>query len=198
MYYKIKPVLTCFCIWVILSMSGCATMVSTNTSRSVDFNKFKTFAWTRPDIQTGENPVYKNAIVHRNLKFAVENELFKRGLQVDTLHPDLLIGYHVYTEKKQVSNVGFYGSPYYSYGPYFNPYAWGGGWWGGGWVPQTFTYTAGTLVLDFIDNHTHELIWSGSIEGKVDNVKNLSAKAEKAVETIMKKYPLKVKNDQPL
>ena len=46
-------------------------------------------------------------------------------------------------------------------------------------------------MLDVIDNRTNELIWRGSIEGDVDNVNRLQKQVDKAVQAIMKKYPVK-------
>lgn len=178
---------------LLVSLSGCASLVSTDLDRSANFSQYKTFGWLPAEVSV-KNPVYNSKLIDRNIKYAVEQEFAKRGIVRNQAQPDLLVKYQTYTEKKKqnYSNYTPY-SPFYGWG--MMPYRFGWGYpyygrWGNGFSRE-YTYTAGTLVLDVIDNQTNELIWRGSIEGDVDNVNRLQKQVDKAVQAIMKKYPVK-------
>ena len=180
-------------------LNGCATLVETNVEKGINFNNYQTYAWLKPEINTGDNPLYKDPMINQNIRHTVDQEIQQRGLIENVTSPDLLIQYKTYTEKKQRNySNGMYG-PYMPYGLGWGRMGWNGwGWggygypyYGGGYNGYNYQYTEGTLLLEFTDNHTHEVIWRGSIEGDVENTRHLNAKVEKAVHAIMKKYPVK-------
>ena len=180
---------------LLMSLSGCASLVSTNLDRSANFSQYKTFGWLPAEVKV-KNPVYDSKLIDRNIKYAVEQEFAKRGIARNQTQPDLLVKYHTFTEKKKQQYNNYNPYPFYGYGWGMMPYRWAWrmpyyGGWGGGFNNREYTYTAGTLVLDVIDNRTNELIWRGSIEGDVDNVNRLQKQVDKAVQAIMKKYPVK-------
>ncbi len=185
---------------LVMGLSGCASLVSTDLDRSANFSQYRTFGWLPAEVKV-KNPVYNSQLIDRNIKYAVEQEFAKRGIAQSQAQPDLLVKYHTFTEKKEQSYSNY--SPYPFYGgwgmmpfrmgwgwPYYGYGAWGGPWGGNGFNREQ-TYTAGTLVLDVIDNRSNELIWRGSVEGDVDNVNRLQKQVDKAVQAIMKKYPVK-------
>jgi hypothetical protein len=119
-------------------------------------------------------------------------------------NPDVLVTYHTYTEKKEVTTRNNY--------PMGMGYGWGYGGWGYGWggyypyyggfnnwnsVGDTYTYTEGVLIIDFIDNQTKEVVWRGSVDGNVDNADKINKKIEKAVQSIMKKTPMERSDNIP-
>ena len=97
--------------------------------------------------------------------------------------PDFHVVPHVSTQEKiEVNNWG------YRYGPY-DMYR--GTYYGSGGVP-TYSYEEGTLVLDFVDTETKQLIWRGSAKAEIDRVDSPEKSWEiikKAVGEILKKYP---------
>ena len=185
-------------LFLLLQMVGCTPMVHTSMEKGAGIREYKTYSWLEPEIKTGDNPKFKSELVHRNIEGTVEKELERRGFIKDTVNPDLLVQYHTYTEKK--TNTSFYGG----YNPYFSPFygpigfGWGGYGYGispynymgyGGRPAMTQEYTQGSLILDFKDKKTDQIIWQGSIEGDVENTRNLALTVQKAVTAIMKKYP---------
>jgi hypothetical protein len=183
---------------LLVGLSGCASLVSTDLDRSANFSQYKTFGWLPAEVKV-KNPVYDSKLIDRNIKYAVEQEFAKRGIARNQAQPDLLVKYHTFTEKKKQQYSNYNPYPFYGYGWGIMPYRWAWGWpyyggWGGGFNNRNYTYTAGTLVLDVIDNRTNELIWRGSIEGDVDNVNRMQKQVDKAVQAIMKKYPIKPGN----
>ena len=86
-------------------------------------------------------------------------------------------------DKVQVTDWG------YGYGPYR-------GWYGGGGV-NTYQYQQGTLIIDFVDAESKQLVWRGTAEGVVGEGKTDPEKAQKKIDEIvgkmLKDYPPKSK-----
>jgi len=187
---KIKSINIVVVAILFTAMAGCAV---TDIDRSVDFNRYKTFGWGHSEVKVN-NPKYSSDLINKNIKTTVENELAKRGITVDPSDPDFLISYQTYTEKKENVSGGhpFYGP--YGYPLRFYPYGFGWGW---GWFPfygynppRPYSFTEGTLIIDITDAKSKELIWRGTVSGKIDNMKKLQRQIEKGVRAIMKKYPV--------
>lgn len=185
-------------LWIIalLLTGGLAAraQVSTDYDKNVDFTKYKTYAWLKPDIKVGSNPLYQSDLITRNIQQDVAAELGKRGLRQVSANPDLLIGFHTYTEQKtQTYNNntgpllypgGFIGGwRYFPYGYGNWPYAWNNN-------IQTVQYTEGTLVLDFVDAKTNMLVWRGAVQGAVNNPNKIEKEVAKGVRKALKKYPV--------
>ncbi|HEX8528381.1 MAG TPA: DUF4136 domain-containing protein [Cytophagales bacterium] len=176
---------------VLVLLSCAAAEVGTNVDRQVDFSQFHTYGWATPDVQVGNNPLYDNDILRNNLQMTLGQELAKRGLRYQADNPDLLVGYHVYTEKKK-EVVPDYGYPngyyngwgYYPYGYTNWPYQWNTGF-------RTVRYTEGTLIIDVIQAKDKMLIWRGWDSAEVDDPETAEADATRGVALILKKYPVK-------
>jgi hypothetical protein len=192
MFNKIKFLV--LAIAMLFFASGCAV---TDFDRSADFNSYKSFSWGEADLRV-KNPVYSGALIDKNIKRTIENEFTKRGIRHAKTNSDVVVSYKTYTEEKQQ----LYGSPY-GYGrlPFFSYrfYSYGLGWgypmyWNN--ADRVKTVTQGTLIIDITDRKTNELVWRGSVEGNVDDVKNLQKQIQKGIKAILKKYP--VTTDDPL
>jgi hypothetical protein len=188
-----------FCA-LLFGMASCAV---TDFDRKADFSKYRSFAWGKSEIKV-ENPAYRSDLINKNIRNTVENEFSKRGITADKKDPDFIISYHTYTENKQeTTGSNFYG-PYgfgypfaygfYRFSPfgYFYPYPYMMG-----NSPRTYNYTEGTLIIDITDAHSQELIWRGSVTGRIGNTKDLEKQIAKGIKAIMKKYP-GVPQQQPL
>lgn len=181
---------------LILSRLGAWAQVSTDFDKSVDFSQYKTYAWSTPDIQVGNNPVYKSGLITKNIETSLTEELNRRGLTMNVQDPDLLVGFHTYTEKKVDSYPTYGPSPmyypfgfragwrYYPYGFGNWPYAWNNN-------LRTVQYTEGTLLVDVADAHTKQLIWRGAVEGNVSDPARLEKEVAKGIHKMMKEYPTK-------
>lgn len=173
--------------------------VSTDYDRSVDFGQYKTYAFTKPEVNV-KNPVYSSPLLMERIQGNLARELGERGLTQQTTKPDLLVKVHTYTEDKtrNVVNGPAYG-PFFPYRWGFFPYRfgywpmWGGGFYGG-WNNQASrqeNYTQGTLLVDMLDARTKKLLWRGAIQGVVDNPNRLDRQVARGVRKIMKDYPVK-------
>jgi hypothetical protein len=174
-------------VTLLFSIAGCAV---TDVDRSVDFSRYKTFAWGPSEIKT-DNPKYKSDLINKNIKATVEDEFAKKGITRNTKDPDFLISYNTYTEEKESVSGGspFYGGAYPFYPMRFYRYRWGFPY-GMYNPPRTYSYTEGTLIIDITDRATKEVIWRGTVTGNVDNTKKLQRQIQKGIKAIMKKYPV--------
>jgi len=175
-------------------LSGCGTSrVVTDADPAANFSKYHTFKFTdTDDDKAGMNPLYHSSLIDNSIHSQIAIELEKRGFEEVKRNPDLLFMYHTYTEKKQSSSNNYYpmmyggwGWRYYPYGMAMSPYPYG--YWNG----YNRTYTEGTLLIDAIDAGTNQVVWRGSVSDAIDEPKDLSKKAMKAVSVIFSRFPVK-------
>ncbi|GAB3502360.1 DUF4136 domain-containing protein [Spirosoma knui] len=165
--------------------------VSTDYDRSVDFTRYHSYAFAKPSVKTGNNPIYNSPLLLENIQGNLARELKDRGLTYQKSTPDLLVKVHTYTENKtrNVLNSSYpYAGGFFPYRFGFWPY------WGGYYGGQTYcqeNYTQGTLLVDMIDARTNKLLWRGAVQGVVDNPKRLERQVARGVRKIMKDYPVK-------
>ncbi len=142
----------------VLFLTLCATVLALTCSPvsvrhdydpQANFNNLRTFSWL-PIPQKAE----VNQLVVRRIRDAVTNELQAKGLQRNSQNPDFLIAMHgTSKEKLEIQDWG-YSSRSSAY-------------WGGRDI-SIRQYTEGTLILDFIDAKSKQLIWRGVAQGAVD------------------------------
>ena len=170
---------------VVLTM-GCSSMsFNHDWDRDADFPNYRTYAWLdqQADPATGNAQTARaqNSLLAKRIRNAVDSELQRKGLAVNTGSPDLLRLYHTGLQDKV--NVTDWGYRYsYDY--------WG---WGGRDI-DVYQYTEGTLIIDMIDFNTKDLVWRGSATATVDggtSPEKAEEKIGKAVTGILENYPPK-------
>ena len=135
---------------------SCSSMKTVSDyDRSVNFNNYKTFAFTKESQQLPANDLVKNRILN-----AISNNLKSKGL-TESDNPDMLIDLGLKTkEKKDYQSTNYDLSGYY-----------GRRWRIGTRVGTTNTreinYTEGTLVINLVDAKKDQLLWMGSGTGVV-------------------------------
>jgi hypothetical protein len=151
---ELKKAVVCLAGITVLLLSGCSSVsISYDFDRHQDFAQLKTFAWM-PDEDTGikdaRHAQLRNDLFTQRLRRAVNSTLESKGYSIDTEKPDFTIVYHTGVQDKvNVTNWG------YTYGPYWGPW---------GQSVDVHQYTEGTLILDFINWETKELIWRGTAQ----------------------------------
>lgn len=170
-----------FMVCVVLLAAGCSSVrVSHDFDSQVNFADLRTYSWmAAPESpsETIQKELEKNTLVEGRVKRAVNEQLAAKGLRETAQDPDFLVAFHTgVQDKTDIQSWGY-----------------GYGYWGmrGGGV-STINYQEGTLILDFIDPKTENLIWRG-VGKKVVSERTRPEKSEKeisnAVEKILKKYP---------
>ncbi len=154
----------CFRILMALSLllvtgSAFGMKVKTDYDRSFDFGRLRTFAFEdqrRPDGSL----LQRDTLENKRLRDALIRDLEKRGFRYQSDGPvDFGIAYYAHDrERTEIEPVG-YGMPYR---------------WRWGWGPSVWTryYTEGSVVVDFIDPGSNQLIWRGRA---TDTVRGLDA-----------------------
>jgi hypothetical protein len=176
------------CVVLLLSVLSASVVhaqkVSARYDESVDFSKYKTFAF---DKSGARNPFVDKLIVD-----AVIRELTSRGLtKVDT-DPDLRVVYLAAAGPNlQVADIPFYHvvNPAYS-GMVFSA------------TSTMWDVTTGTLVIDLFDRKTERTVFRGSASDVLQRAASIDAVADaklvskpinKSVSKMFKKYPVKAK-----
>ena len=130
------------------------------------------------------------SLVDQRVRSAVETQMQAKGFQkVDSGEPNFRVGFQLVAED-QVSYETV--NSYYGGGwGYRGMYGRGGAGMG---TSQTYAneYTMGTVVIDFFDVASHELVWRGFAEGKVHETADPQERQERvnvAVQKILEQFP---------
>lgn len=155
-----------------------------------NFSGYKTYGW----MPQNENPGVSE-ILEQRAHSAIAAGLQAKGFQEATSgDPDFMVGYMlVLQEQTDYQTVNdHYGAGWGYGGMYPRRY-------GVAAVPMTTTsrtteinYTMGTIVLDFFDSESKELVWRGTAEGKVHEANTPQERQERvdlAVQKIMEQFP---------
>jgi hypothetical protein len=159
-----------------------AQKVQTGYDKTVDFSRYKTFAWI-PSTVPATNPVLATLI-----NADIEHELNQKGLRKVDSNPDLLV--KSYGGANDVAGGFAAEDPNYTAsGGAPMP---GAGMWGGSLPPTPVPQVMhGSITVDLIDARQKHLVWRGTAKGKMDYDKRekLLDQANKAVSELFKKYP---------
>jgi hypothetical protein len=142
-----------------LLAAGCSSVsTSFDYDTEADFSQLRTFAWMPSDQPAGsgaQQARLSNDLFTQRLRRAVNANLEAKGYSIDTEDPDFVVVYHTGVQDKvNVTNWG------YTYGPYWGPW---------GQSVDVHQYTEGTLIIDFIDWETKNLIWRGTAQKALSN-----------------------------
>jgi hypothetical protein len=183
----------------LLTLAGCSPAVTVQQKAGVDFSKYRTYDWAKTDVKsTNANPIYKSSLNDEAIQTAINTELSKRGIRTvqGNTRPDFYLTYHLYIDEAErtVANppAAGYAYPYaMSYRGRLLPINYGY------WYTspantgyRTETYQEGTMILDFIDARSHNLVWRGSVADPVGNPANLGSEFAKAAKDILEKLPV--------
>ena len=125
-------------------LMGCSPMtVQHDYDPDVDFSDFRSFTWMPlTSEETGAKSTFTGPFVEKRIKKSVLEVMSGKGYERDDDTPDFLVAYHLnYKRKSRVDVHGY-------------------GYWGPGAV-DVHRYREGTLIIDFVDPKTKELIWRG-------------------------------------
>ena len=172
---------------MILTLAGCSSLkVSSDYNPEVDFSQYGTYYWLpAPDPTDKTKGPENDGLINQRIEKAVDDVLKTKGMRRVMKRADasLLVTEHINVKQKLRVNTTNYG---YGYGRW--------GYWGGpGYVDtRVGQYQQGTLVLDFIDAKKNELVWRGTAQSRIREMKT-PAEREKsvraAVAAILAKYP---------
>jgi hypothetical protein len=134
---------------LLVVLASCSSVsVKYDYDREVDFQKYKTYAWTERDIP--DDALARNPLVKKRVRLAVDETLRSQGYSLtERDQADFVVVIHAgVKERMRVQDYGRYGW----YDPWWGPY--------GGRVEVSY-YEEGTLVIDVMDAKEEELVWRG-------------------------------------
>ena len=153
--------------------------VSYDYNENANFTCMRTYDWLAINVNEKKETI--DSISLRRIRNAVHHQLESKGMEVSSENPDFLIA--VYLRSKERLTVVNYGGlqvyPYNAYGPY----------WG---TPTIRQYEEGTLLLDFVDAKSNQLVWRGSAKSNLDSATTPEKREtiiNEAVERILENFP---------
>ena len=147
-----------------------AQTVQSDYDRSFNFSSLKTFGFA-VQRRPATDPLAGDTLNDARIRTAMESQLMANGFRTETGNPDFVIAYYVTTKDKL--NVQDY-----SYGP---PRFWGRR------DIRVDQYAEGTLMVDFIDVKTNQVIWRGRASGTLE-LKGVDKKINKSAEKLVKQF----------
>ena len=166
---------TFFILCILVFTASCSTIsVHYDYDTGADFTRLKTYDWLPIPITVRANEL----TVKRAIE-AVNRQLKAKGLRMTSVNPDFLIALHGGKQTKlDITDWG------YSYGRH--------GRFRGGPIIDVYEYEEGTLILDFVDAQSKELIWRGKAQGEIDShptPEKQRKRINEAVSKILENFP---------
>lgn len=170
-------------IGILLIFTGCTTLnTSFDYDKTINFNQIKTFSWYNKGITALE----LNSLDKRRILNAVETEMRLKGFK-QAKRADILVNVMVVAKDRTEAKWG-YGSGGYVFDYSDNEYHWRTSEFGP--TNDVNHYTEGTILLDFLDPKTKDLLWRGKASGfKLDDLNNRENRFNSAVKKILMQYP---------
>lgn len=144
-----------------------AQHVNVDSNPAAPFATYKTYAWA-PGTPAPD------PLNNQRLHASIDQRLAARGLTQNAASPDLIVATNVTTQERLEVIPGF------AYGP----------WWGarGAYLD---TKPEGTLVVDFYDAKTKQMVWRGVATATPSEkpMKNIE-KMNKALDKMFEKFPI--------
>lgn len=167
----------------ILVLGGCSNVsITTDHDPDANFDAMKSYQWMTQSKDAlsanQQTSMFQNQLIEKRFMNAVVDELKLKGVNQVEGNPDFFVMYYAGTQDKV--NVTNYG------------YGYGRGWYGGGGGVDVHQYTEGTIILDFIDAKTKQLVWRGTASGALSSKPTMEEAQEKLngiVSKMLAEYP---------
>ena len=154
----------------LLIVSASAQTVQSDFDRTFRFSNLKTFSFA-VQRRAATDPLTSDTLNDGRIRTGLETQLRANGFRMQTETPDFMIAY--YGSSKNRLNVQDY-----SYGP---PRLWGSR------DIRVNQYAEGTLMVDFIDVKTNQVVWRGRATGALE-LKDIDKKITKSTEKLVKQF----------
>jgi hypothetical protein len=163
-------------VLLFLTLASCSSVtVNADYDKTVDFTKYKTFAY----MKEGINKLEISDLDKRRILKAVDEQMLAKGF-VKSDKPDFLV--NIFTKSHE--EVSVYSGWGYGWGYGYYPY------YGYGGYPYVSTSIEGTLYIDFIDAKKNELFWQGIGSGYLtQDVDRKEQRINEFAAQILAQYP---------
>jgi hypothetical protein len=191
MKHKSNFIMALMALVIAFTAMACGTTAHIEKDETVNFSKYKTFAWVGEKEKSLKDR-HSNNITDSHIKSAVAKQLEKAGWVENKNHPDVLLDYNILVENSvREENNPVYSSPFTRY--YYNPYTRRlvGFYYPSqmmGYENYEIPYKEGTITLHMIDRRTDKLIWQGWTSDAVNSHNLTSKEVNSSVKAILKKF----------
>ncbi|TWI79259.1 uncharacterized protein DUF4136 [Lacibacter cauensis] len=179
---------------LIFLFSSCGPSAHIEKDKSVDFSRYKTFAWVDKDGEGRKDRNNRNDITESNIRTAVNKQLQKAGFEETKRRPDILLSYDLLVERSTVQNNDpVYSQPFTRafYSPYYRRYFFVN-------YPSQFigydrserSIKEGTVTISMIDARSGKTVWQGWATDEVSSRNLTSKEIDAVVRSIFKKADL--------
>jgi hypothetical protein len=161
-----------------LLILGCGATVSSSMAPDTNVSQFKTFSFHQSPSQAAQ----PKSIADQDIEDALKQSLLAKGyVEATNGNPDFLVAHHVKLQERTEVEGGY-------------GYGYGYGWYGMGPMGvNTYTYTQGTLIVDFVDPKTNKAFWRGTASDLVNHPSSPNPnKIQAAVTKLINQYPSNV------
>ena len=154
----------------LLAVSTAAQSVQSDFDRSFRFSELKSFRFA-VQKRWATDPLAGDTLNDGRIRNGLESQLTANGFRMESGKADFVIAYYVTTKNKlNVQDFG-YGPPR----------------WFGSRDIRVNQYSEGTLMVDFIDVKSNQVIWRGRAVGTLE-MKGVDKKISKSVEKLVKQF----------
>jgi len=181
---KLINTLFAFLFLTLIASCSSSSKVKYDYDPEVNFVSLKTFDWMKQPASSGggvKAALARNTLLDKRIKNAVNRQLTAKGLKQDSSNPDFVIAYHVGVEDKV--DVRDWGYTYAIRGRYWGVRTRG---------VEVHQYKEGTLILDFVDAKTMELLWRAAGSGAAKEnptPKEVEKSINKAIAKFLENFP---------
>ena len=179
-------------IALVSGLVGCQSFnVRSDWDPTISFPSFQQFYWVEPPEREGANPFADNSLLRKRVRFAIESDLAERGFIASETRDDadFLVTYSVVLEERLrvdsfATTTGVFHSRYAGIGNIHS-------------TANVQAYQESTLIIDFLDPSSDDLIWRGWGTGIVrtrDRGRG-SRNLDKGVGAILDVFPPRVETD---
>lgn len=179
-------------VWIFMWLAGCASIdVRSDWDSTVDFSGFQRFHWIEPPRHENADPFADNDLLRKRVRLAVFRTLEERGYRPTSSaeEADFLITWDITLEERLRVSGGHLGGYYGGYRyPFYSGYP---GHAGAGGSSTVRSDQDSTLLIDFLDARTRQLVWRGwanEVVGTRDQVRDLE-EVEQGIRQILGAFP---------
>ncbi len=171
---------------LLIGLSGCQSFnVRTDWDPAIEFQGFQSYFWFEPPTRPDADPFADNTLLRKRIRLAAEDALAERGFRAveDRTTADFLVTYSVVLEERlrvdtvsAVDTLGYRRN--FGYGHIYGS-------------SNVRAFQESTLILDFLDPATEDLVWRGWGTGIVrtrDRGRG-SERLEQGIRAILDAYP---------
>ncbi|MBD3424646.1 MAG: DUF4136 domain-containing protein [Candidatus Latescibacteria bacterium] len=158
-----------------LLVTGCSSVhVKTDFDRSAEFSRYATYSWL-PHKDRGRG-MMRSQLIRKHVVSAVDGEMARLGFRkVNRERADILVNYFIGAKNKV--DVTHYG---YRYGPWGRYRRRG---------VSVHRYKEGSLILDFVDRESMQLVWRGWASSVLHGRENIAEDINRSVTELLRRYP---------